>query len=111
MYSLGNFSINPQNGHEFILNLHLFLHTDYARTTHHWQILTLSFFLFLFFKFEDTLDRAWELLRSFPKDALNKIPAKLLKKYYQREMKMGSSERKGNGERHGESKQSSESKA
>ena len=47
----------------------------------------------------ETLDRAWELLRSFPKDALNKIPAKLLKKYYQREMMMGSGERKGNGER------------
>jgi len=47
----------------------------------------------------ETLDRAWELLRSFPKDALNKIPQKLLKKYYQREMKMGSGERKGNGER------------
>jgi hypothetical protein len=30
---------------------------------------------------------------------LNKIPAKLLKKYYQREMMMGSGERKGNGER------------
>jgi V-type H+-transporting ATPase subunit B len=41
-----------------------------------------------------TLDLAWELLRSFPKDALNKIPSKLLKKYYQREMKMGSGERK-----------------
>jgi len=51
-----------------------------------------------------TLDRAWELLRSFPKDALNKIPAKLLKKYYQREMKMGSSERKQQEERSGESK-------
>ena len=43
----------------------------------------------------DTLDKAWELLRSFPKDALNKIPAKLLKKYYQREMKMGGGERRG----------------
>jgi V-type H+-transporting ATPase subunit B len=47
----------------------------------------------------ETLDRAWELLRSFPKDALNKIPQKLLKKYYQREMKMGTGERKGNGDR------------
>merc|ERR1711968_414026 len=34
----------------------------------------------------NTLDKAWELLRTFPKDALNKIPAKLLRKYYQREM-------------------------
>ena len=34
----------------------------------------------------ETLDKAWELLRTFPKDALNKIPTKIINKYYQRQM-------------------------
>ena len=34
----------------------------------------------------ETLDKAWELLRTFPKDALNKIPTKIINKYYQRGM-------------------------
>ena len=32
----------------------------------------------------DSLDLAWSLLRIYPKELLNRIPAKVLKEYYQR---------------------------
>jgi V-type H+-transporting ATPase subunit B len=34
----------------------------------------------------ESLDKAWELLRTFPRDALKKIPGKILDQYYQRKM-------------------------
>src|SRR6195952_477698 len=37
----------------------------------------------------DGLDQAWELLRIYPKDLLNRIPKKVLDKYYQRQAKSG----------------------
>ncbi|KAH9819354.1 V-type proton ATPase subunit B [Teratosphaeria destructans] len=37
----------------------------------------------------DGLDQAWELLRIYPKELLNRIPAKVLDKYYQRQAKTG----------------------
>ncbi|KAJ3405315.1 Vacuolar ATP synthase subunit B, partial [Chytridiales sp. JEL 0842] len=33
----------------------------------------------------ESLDLAWSLLRIFPKEMLNRIPAKILQEYYQRE--------------------------
>jgi len=35
----------------------------------------------------ESLDLAWSLLRIFPKEMLNRIPAKVLVEYYQRERK------------------------
>ena len=35
----------------------------------------------------DGLDQAWELLRIYPKELLNRIPKKVLDKYYQRQGK------------------------
>ena len=35
----------------------------------------------------DSLDLAWSLLRTFPKDQLNRIPAKVLDEWYQRKAK------------------------
>ncbi|KAF2724148.1 V-type ATPase [Polychaeton citri CBS 116435] len=37
----------------------------------------------------DGLDQAWELLRIFPKEMLNRIPKKVLDQYYQRQSKKG----------------------
>merc|ERR1711988_1996117 len=34
----------------------------------------------------ESLDKAWELLRTFPRDALKKIPGKILDQFYQRKM-------------------------
>ncbi|TKA32864.1 V-type proton ATPase subunit B [Salinomyces thailandicus] len=38
----------------------------------------------------DGLDQAWELLRIYPKELLNRIPKKVLDQYYQRQGKSGS---------------------
>ncbi|KAK0947974.1 Vacuolar ATP synthase subunit B [Friedmanniomyces endolithicus] len=52
----------------------------------------------------DGLDQAWELLRIYPKELLNRIPKKVLDKYYQRQGKKPESkdtkdgEEQGNGE-------------
>lgn len=35
----------------------------------------------------DGLDQAWELLRLYPKELLNRIPKKVLDQYYQRQPK------------------------
>jgi V-type H+-transporting ATPase subunit B len=40
----------------------------------------------------ESLDQAWSLLRIYPKELLNRIPAKILSEFYQR-----SAERKGKG--------------
>lgn len=41
----------------------------------------------------DSLDIAWSLLRIFPKELLNRIPAKIINEYYQR----SATDRKGKG--------------
>lgn len=49
----------------------------------------------------DSLDQAWELLRIYPKELLNRIPKKVLDKYYARQSKPekdGSKDTKDNGE-------------
>ncbi len=51
----------------------------------------------------DGLDQAWELLRIYPKELLNRIPKKVLDKYYQRQGKKETKDTKdgeeqGNGE-------------
>ncbi|KAK0788354.1 Vacuolar ATP synthase subunit B, partial [Friedmanniomyces endolithicus] len=52
----------------------------------------------------DGLDQAWELLRIYPKELLNRIPKKVLDKYYQRQGKKPESKdtkdsgEQGNGE-------------
>lgn len=38
---------------------------------------------------EEGLDKAWELLRIYPKDLLNRIPKKILDEFYQRKSKKG----------------------
>ncbi|OLL22144.1 V-type proton ATPase subunit B [Neolecta irregularis DAH-3] len=55
----------------------------------------------------DSLDLAWELLRIFPREMLNRIPAKILDEYYQRDRRgarktfkaTGESEEQGKGTR------------
>lgn len=50
----------------------------------------------------DGLDKAWELLRIYPKELLNRIPKKVLDEYYQRSSKKeGSKDTKDNGEENG----------
>jgi V-type H+-transporting ATPase subunit B len=41
----------------------------------------------------ESLDQAWSLLRIYPKELLNRIPAKIIQEFYQR----SSSDRKGKG--------------
>merc|ERR1711977_808633 len=48
----------------------------------------------------DGLDMAWELLRVFPKELLNRIPKKVLDQYYQRQGKSGKGT-EDNGEANG----------
>ncbi|KAK5116083.1 Vacuolar ATP synthase subunit B [Meristemomyces frigidus] len=46
----------------------------------------------------DGLDQAWELLRIYPKELLNRIPKKVLDKYYQRQAKSSKDTRDGGAE-------------
>ena len=46
----------------------------------------------------DGLDMAWELLRIYPKELLNRIPKKVLDQYYQRQSKKGNKDMQDNGE-------------
>lgn len=41
----------------------------------------------------ESLDLAWSLLRIFPKELLNRIPAKVLEQYYQRSRGQGDSKK------------------
>lgn len=43
----------------------------------------------------ESLDLAWSLLRIYPKELLNRIPAKVLDEYYQRKTAEGKEERVG----------------
>ncbi|KAK8150523.1 Vacuolar ATP synthase subunit B [Beauveria asiatica] len=52
----------------------------------------------------ESLDLAWSLLRIFPKDLLNRIPAKVLNEYYQRAHK----DAKGKGKARAEAEQQQE---
>ncbi|RMY76326.1 hypothetical protein D0862_13767, partial [Hortaea werneckii] len=55
----------------------------------------------------DGLDMAWELLRVFPKELLNRIPKKVLDQYYQRQGKSGKGTQE-NGEANGSQQQNGE---
>ncbi|RMX80128.1 hypothetical protein D0869_07785 [Hortaea werneckii] len=55
----------------------------------------------------DGLDMAWELLRVFPKELLNRIPKKVLDQYYQRQGKSGKGTQ-DNGEANGSQQQNGE---
>merc|ERR1712230_301143 len=55
----------------------------------------------------DGLDMAWELLRVFPKELLNRIPKKVLDQYYQRQGKSGKGT-EDNGEANGSQQQNGE---
>ncbi|KAK4635420.1 V-type proton ATPase subunit B [Fulvia fulva] len=46
----------------------------------------------------DGLDQAWELLRIYPKELLNRIPKKVLDQYYQRQSKKGNKDTQDNSE-------------
>jgi len=46
----------------------------------------------------DGLDQAWELLRIYPKELLNRIPKKVLDQYYQRQGKKGKGSQDNDGE-------------
>lgn len=46
----------------------------------------------------DGLDMAWELLRIYPKELLNRIPKKVLDQYYQRQAKKGAKDTQDNSE-------------
>lgn len=46
----------------------------------------------------DGLDMAWELLRIYPKEMLNRIPKKVLDQYYQRQSKKGNKDTQDNTE-------------
>ena len=46
----------------------------------------------------DGLDQAWELLRIYPKELLNRIPKKVLDEFYQRKAKKGGKDTLDNGE-------------
>ncbi|EME88028.1 uncharacterized protein MYCFIDRAFT_71317 [Pseudocercospora fijiensis CIRAD86] len=50
----------------------------------------------------DGLDQAWELLRIYPKELLNRIPKKVLDQYYQRQSKKGSKDTQDNSNENGE---------
>ncbi|KAF7190153.1 V-type proton ATPase subunit B [Pseudocercospora fuligena] len=53
----------------------------------------------------DGLDQAWELLRIYPKELLNRIPKKVLDQYYQRQSKKGSKDTQDNSNENGEQQQ------
>jgi V-type H+-transporting ATPase subunit B len=44
----------------------------------------------------ESLDLAWQLLRIYPKELLNRIPAKVLDGFYQRKREEKKAEKKGN---------------
>jgi V-type H+-transporting ATPase subunit B len=44
----------------------------------------------------ESLDLAWSLLRIYPKELLNRIPAKVLDQYYQRKREQEGQKRRGN---------------
>lgn len=46
----------------------------------------------------DGLDQAWELLRIYPKELLNRIPKKVLDEFYQRQAKKSGKDTRDNGE-------------
>ena len=46
----------------------------------------------------DGLDMAWELLRIYPKELLNRIPKKVLDQYYQRQSKKSNKDTQDNGD-------------
>jgi V-type H+-transporting ATPase subunit B len=50
----------------------------------------------------DGLDMAWELLRIYPKELLNRIPKKVLDQYYQRQSKKSGKDTEDNGEEEGQ---------
>ena len=57
----------------------------------------------------DGLDMAWELLRIYPKELLNRIPKKVLDQYYQRQSKKVSKDVHDNGgEENGQPQQNGE---
>lgn len=47
----------------------------------------------------DGLDLAWELLRIYPKEMLNRIPKKVLDQYYQRQPKKGTRDNDGEADK------------
>ncbi len=49
----------------------------------------------------DGLDMAWELLRIYPKELLNRIPKKVLDQWYARQGKKGSGERQQDAQENG----------
>lgn len=53
----------------------------------------------------DSLDAAWELLRIYPKELLNRIPKKVLDRYYARQPKGNKDTRDNSGQDQGKSKQ------
>ncbi|KXT11890.1 hypothetical protein AC579_10489 [Pseudocercospora musae] len=53
----------------------------------------------------DGLDQAWELLRIYPKELLNRIPKKVLDQYYQRQSKKGSQDTQDKSHENGEQQQ------
>lgn len=57
----------------------------------------------------DGLDQAWELLRIYPKELLNRIPKKVLDEYYQRKGK-GGKDTKDNGDEEGEEQEQDKGK-
>ena len=50
----------------------------------------------------DGLDQAWDLLRIYPKELLNRIPKKVLDEFYQRKGKATKGTRDDDGEPNGE---------
>lgn len=56
----------------------------------------------------ESLDLAWSLLRIFPKDLLNRIPAKVLNEYYQRAAKETKSKGKARQEAQAQDQQQNE---
>jgi V-type H+-transporting ATPase subunit B len=57
----------------------------------------------------DGLDQAWDLLRIYPKELLNRIPKKILDEFYQRKGKANKGTRDTDGEDDGEQQQQQES--
>jgi V-type H+-transporting ATPase subunit B len=56
----------------------------------------------------DGLDQAWELLRIYPRELLNRIPKKVLDEFYPRQSKKGTKDTKDNGDE-GQPQQNGES--
>ena len=53
----------------------------------------------------DGLDMAWELLRIYPKELLNRIPKKVLDQYYQRQGRQGNKDTLDSGDGQQQSQQ------